>query len=487
MNCTASRRTFLKGMAGLLGGGLLAACAPTSAPVAAPEPTKILVEAEVQPPSPAAPQAEEGIFWGLKYDPHVEANDRLIALFEKKSGNKLRHDPQAWPLETKLIAALSAGTQPDIVNMMGRQMAPLFLQKAMLALDETVYEPAGAVPFEEYWASESIECYTWEGKVYGVPVHANCSGVLVNVPMHELEKEGLANQYPPGNGEWLFESYEQLWELAKKLQTEEDGHVSRWGLSSNGWDVHTYLGVLRTLLAERNTNWWDPEKQQFNIDTEEGVEAMRLHAETPVKMGIETLLDMSQADAGVQGKVAIARGVCPHPFADINVKEGFNWRSVAQPRPRAGVDPLFVGEGCWGMTSPAEVPHPDLAISFLQMMCTEEAQREWAKIYGGEVTVAWKGLAGKFDHFADSSPTSIGVSMAKLFTEHISPRTQFLGFGWGYEAEVTNAATEVCSQVRSASMTAEEACRTLQERCESQYKQYLEDVKQYSCLSCSYL
>ena len=131
---------------------------------------------------------------------------------------------------------------------------------------------------------------------------------MVNVPSEDVIALGLEDQYPPLNGDVYFESYESMWELGKALQVEEDGKVTKWGLSSQGWDDMSYLGILRTLLDPKGEDWWDLENKQFNINTEEGMEAMRLFVEGPVQMGIEKQLDQNHVDAALAGKVALARG-----------------------------------------------------------------------------------------------------------------------------------------------------------------------------------
>ena len=45
-----------------------------------------------------------------------------------------------------LIAALSAGTQPDVICIMGKVMIPLHIQKAMMPLTESVYQAQGVDP-----------------------------------------------------------------------------------------------------------------------------------------------------------------------------------------------------------------------------------------------------------------------------------------------------------------------------------------------------
>src|SRR4051812_27283710 len=96
-----SRRSFLQlsGMAAI--GAGLAACS-----AAAPG-----QQAGTQGSQPAATGNKEFIMWGLQYDPHVDRYHALADAFFKKTENKANIQPQAWPLETKLLASITAGTQ----------------------------------------------------------------------------------------------------------------------------------------------------------------------------------------------------------------------------------------------------------------------------------------------------------------------------------------------------------------------------------------
>ena len=462
-----SRRTFLQFTAGAMGMGVLTACMPAApaAPAAQQE--------TASGGAAAAPESQEGVLWGLQYDPHVETYKRLADLFKEQSGVTLAVEPQAWPLETKLIAALSAGTQPDVICIMGKVLIPLHIQKALMPLKESVYDAQGVDPTSDF-IGDGIGAYTWEGELYGVPTEVNGVGHVVNVPVDDVEKAGLSAQYPPTNGEPFFESYEAMWELAKALQVEKDGKVERWGLSSKGWDNQSYLGILRTLLSKDGTDWWDNNAKQFNINSEAGVKAMELFAETPVKMGIETELDQTQIDAALAGKVALARGNGTPAVQGRDL--GYNFFLTGAPKINGADAPLFVGEAGWGFAAPKNSAHPEISQQFLRMMCTEEGQRGYSAIYGG-IIPAWKGLVGKFDFFADPSEDSPNVMAAKLNMDYLLPQTQYYGEGFGYPSEVDGIGGEICSLVRQGELTAAEAVQQYQERAEAQYNQYLEDAK----------
>jgi ABC-type glycerol-3-phosphate transport system substrate-binding protein len=463
-----SRRSFLKYTAGVVGISTLVACMP-AAPASAPAQQEAASGGEAA----AAPESQEGVLWGLQYDPHVETYKRLADMYKEQSGVTLAVEPQAWPLETKLIAALSAGTQPDVICIMGKVLIPLHIQKALMPLKESVYDAQGVDPANDF-IGDGIGAYTWEGELYGVPTEVNGVGHVVNVPVDDVKAAGLDGQYPPTNGEPFFESYEAMWELAKALQVEKDGKVERWGLSSKGWDNQSYLGILRTLLAKDGVDWWDNNAKKFNINSEAGVKAMELFAETPVKMGIETELDQTQIDAALAGKVALARGNGTPAVQGRDL--GYNFFLTGVPKINGSDAPLLVGEAGWGFAAPKNSTHPDISQGFLKMMCTEEGQRGYSAIYGG-IIPAWKGLVGTFDFFADPSEDSPNVMAAKLVQEYLLPQTQYYGEGFGFPAEVDGIGGEICSLVRQGKLTAAEAVAQYQERAEAQYNQYLEDVK----------
>ncbi|MEO7911647.1 MAG: substrate-binding domain-containing protein [Roseiflexaceae bacterium] len=465
-----SRRSFLKTAAGAVGVGLLASCGGTPA-------TPQSGDSTGQDPAAAAPTAAaaapsgaleaEGVLWGLKYDPHVEAYKRLADLFQKKNGSTIRVEPQEWPLETKIIAALSAGTQPDVVCIMGKVLLPLHLQKALLPLNDAVYKTMGIDPATQF-VGDAIGAYTYENEIWGVPVESNQVGQVVNVPVDDVKAAGLDQQYPPSNGKLYFESYEDMWTLAKALQKKDGDKVTRWGLSSKGWDMQSYFGIMRSL----GQKWWDNDNKKFGVDSPVGIQAMQLFAETPVKMGIETELDQNHVDAALAGKVAIARGNGTPAVQGLAL--GYHYELAAAPRVKAGEDPLFVGEGGWGFAAPAKSKNPGISTAFLKMMATEEGQFEYAKIYDGLLGYAWAGFKSDTKRFKDPSPENANVKAAKFYTSLLS-QTEYYGEGFGYIAEIEKAGAEVASLVRQQKLDSAAAVKELQTRFDAQYQQFLKD------------
>jgi hypothetical protein len=154
---------------------------------------------------------------------------------------------------------------------------------------------------------------------------------------------------------------------------------------------------------------------------------------------------------------------------------GYNFFLAGAPKINGTDAPLLVGEAGWGFAAPKNAKNIDLATDFLKMMATQDGQRAYSMIYGG-IVPAWAGLVGDFSYFADSAEDSPNVTAAKLSTDHLLAQTRYYGEGFGFPAEVDGIGAEICSQVRLGEVTAAEAASMYQERCEAQYKQYLEDV-----------
>lgn len=462
VKATVSRRHFLRTSSIAAAGLALAACAPAAPAAPAAEAA----------PAPGGISGKEGVLWGLEYDPHVEAYNRLAGLFKEKTGASLVVEPQGWPLQTKLISALAAGTQPDVVCAMGKVLAPLHMAKALMPLKESVFNFNKVNPDTDF-IGDGIGAYSWDGDIYGIPTEVNGCGSMVNVPVDDIEKLGLTKDFPPGNGKTIFDSYDQLFEIAEKLKIEKDGKVERWGLTSKGWDAQSYLGIIRSILAKDGMDWWDNVGKKFNVNSDAGIKAMQLFAETPVKMGIETELDQNSVDACLAGKAAIGRG---NGSPTVQGREnGFNYYLVAAPK--TGPDmPSYVGEAGWGFIAPKTAKNPEIAIEFLRYMCTIDGQRGFSAIYGG-ICPAWKGLLGDYKHFKDSDPNSPNVKLVEVFTSVLLPLTKFYGEGFGYAADIDKGAGETCSEVRLGKLTAAEGAKQLQEKYEAGYKQYLSDLK----------
>jgi ABC-type glycerol-3-phosphate transport system substrate-binding protein len=444
-----SRRSFLRLTGMALAGGALAACAPAS-------------NQDAGGAAPAAESSNEFILWGLQYDPHVDRYNALAEAFEKKTGNKALIQPQAWPLETKLMAAITAGTQPDVVCVMGIVSVPLFIQKAVIEMNDVVYDAAGVNP-EEFFYPEALQAYTWNGRYMGVPLESNQVGQSVGTRYDYLDEVGEEAKalWPGLNGKDGFDSYEEMWALAEVLQKKDGDAVTRWGLSGQGWDMGQFFTTMRSL----GKFFWDSELQKFNFDSEEAVTAMQLYIETPVKRGIETQLDDSHMNSLFAGAVGVAMGNTA--MAPEGEKIGLTIESVNRPPSIEGQETLYVGEGGWGFEIPSQAKNMDVAIEFCQWMATREGQVIYAQIYGGVVPSTPSVLDDAIYQGDDLVKISRRRAIATL------PNTVYYGNEWGLNRTGADVPFTKC---RQGVVSAEEACAELQELMTANYEQWKESM-----------
>lgn len=450
-----SRRMFLYLSGASVAAGFLMACAP----VASPGPA-----AGEQAAAPAAEGGKTLKLWGLQYDPHVARYQMLSEAFTKKSGITLEVEPQGWPIETKVIAALAAGTGPDVTCIMGKQLVPLLKQQALLQIDDVVFKDSG-IDVEKWFNPGAIGAYAYDGHYWGVPVEDNMEATFAGARLDFIEEAGdkVKDLWPGNLGKDQFDSYEQLWELAKTLQKADSaGNVTTWGLSSQGWESRVLFSIQRNL----GEFWWDAENKKFNLNTPAMMEALRLYITAPVfEHKIETALDVHHVDAIIAGKCAVARGdagTAGHASrAGVQV-EGFLAPSAVEGEPA-----LFVGEGGWGFEVLANSPKVEDGIEFLKWMSSYDGQYIWAGIYGG-IAPAIQEINPETSNIFQGDD-NIKRSIRRVLKG--APNTVYYGAGFGIPSEMEGIVGSTCEQIRAGQLNAEEGAAQMQEQMEAHYKQ----------------
>ncbi len=346
---------------------------------------------------------------------------------------------------------------------MGIVSTPLFMQKAVLEMDDVVYAAAGVDP-QKFFYPEAIQAYTWNGHYMGVPLESNQVGQSVGTRYDYLDEVGdkAKGLWPGLNKKDGFDSYEQMWALAELLQKKDGDTVSRWGMSGQGWDLGQYLTTMRSL----GKFFWDADKKKFNFDSEEAVKAMQLYIETPVKRGIETQLDDHHMNSLFAGKVAVAMG--NSAMAPEGAKLNLKVETVNRPPAIEGKEPLYVGEGGWGFEIPTRAKNKDIAIEFCKWMATRAGQVIYAQIYGGVVPATPSVLDDAIYKGDDLVKISRRRAIASL------PNTVYYGNDWGLNRTGSDVPFTKC---RQGAVTAQEACNQLQELMTVNYKQWKDSTQ----------
>ncbi len=241
-----SRRDFLKAAATTAGASVLA----TSGIQAIAKSADAAAPAAVR----ASAMESSGVLWGLQYDPHVAAYNRLAALFKKEHGMTIKVQPQAWPLDTKMIAAIAAGTQPDVACLLG--------SLSWHCISIRSWSPCRTLSSS---STRLIPSKVPRGRRPGIQLgrrHSGRAGGEQSSRLHgQCANRGRAGcrtkQNEPAH-EWrtYFDSYDTMWSVAKALQTKRGSKVRRWGMSSEGWEAGSLFGIMRSLGANGGT--WMP-------------------------------------------------------------------------------------------------------------------------------------------------------------------------------------------------------------------------------------
>src|SRR3989454_8806839 len=199
---TTTRRQFLIGTAGAAGAALLG-----------------------RAPAALGQQVRELQVWHTEVEPQTvkTIQDTSIAEFEKKfPGFKIKQQALGWgDLNTKLLAALAAGSPPDLTHLNPFMTASLYRKNLLRPMDELI-RALGEKDIHE----ATLKLQYFDGKYYGV-THA--MGATYIAERRDLrEGKGLK---PP-------ETYDDFLKLTAALT--EDG--KRFGLQMPGEKL--YIGFV---------------------------------------------------------------------------------------------------------------------------------------------------------------------------------------------------------------------------------------------------
>jgi ABC-type glycerol-3-phosphate transport system substrate-binding protein len=178
-------------------------------------------------------------------------------------------------------------------------------------------------------------------------------------------------------------------------------------------------------------------------------------------MGIETQLDDHHMNMLFAGKVGVAMG--NSGMAPEGAKLKLKVESVTTPPAIPGKEPLFVGQGGWGFEIPTRAKNKEIAIEFCKWMSTREGQVIYAQIYGGVVPSTPSVMDDPIYQGDDIVKISRRRAIASL------KNTVYRSNEWGLNVTGADVPLTKC---RQGAMTAQEACKALQQIMTTNYQQW---------------
>lgn len=293
------------------------------------------------------------IYWNAGHG--YKAYDKVIADFEKAHGVTVNFQKYQWPdLRTRLLADMSAGTVPDLVETTGPWVQEFAVSGDALSLQSYVDRDGAQMGFPSDWQPATVQRNSYQGKVYGVQLHLTCSLLLYNKKV--LAAAGVT---PPT-------TWEEFLTAAKTLTTKDMHGVALNQDASYSWPW----------LLQNGVRPFDPSSGQILISREAAVEALQfqadlvhLHKVSPVPVpstdyaGPQKLFSANRAAMIITGPWDLKPIADTSPNLELGIAPALKRRTQAT-----------IAAGA-SMMVPAKAKQPDLSWDFIKRITALEVER----------------------------------------------------------------------------------------------------------------
>lgn len=231
---------------------------------------------------------------------------------------------------TKIIAAMSGGKPPDIVDFGLGQFVPELAAKGALTdlgpyikaahLNMNVYVPAG------------VQVVTYNGHVYGLPFANFNHGLLYNKAL--FKRAGIT--HPPSTLEELTADAFRLTKQDKNGKIEQMGFIPDWPGGANGQAVN--LVDYAWLFGG---GWYDDKTQQLTADLPANIKALTWETTFYKKYGAKNIDNFVKSAGVYLSNDVFASGKLAMAF------DGEWWLDFAPPKfiPQLGAAPFPAPKG----------------------------------------------------------------------------------------------------------------------------------------------
>ena len=140
----------------------------------------------------------------------------------------------------KTLAAIQAGTPPDVAMMLSQNLNDILGQNIVIPLDELIAADAAQVKMDDFFPAFMLNSKQG-GKVWSIPFQRSTPVMYYN--KEAFKEVGLDPNKPP-------QTWTEMVAAAKKLTKQEGGRTTRWGLAiPSGGGVDTWLLEALTIAA----------------------------------------------------------------------------------------------------------------------------------------------------------------------------------------------------------------------------------------------
>lgn len=298
-------------------------------------------------------------------DNYNASNDKNIHVTLGYVANQASGNTQTMD---KLMAAIAAGSPPEIALLDNFQVAGWAAQDALVPLDDLMAGVDLNLDNVYDWAKQGSQ---YKGATYSIPYNGDARALFYNKDL--FEAAGLDPEDPPT-------TIDELTEMAEKL-TIRDG--------SN----YKQVGFVPWFAAGKPVYCWgwnfggefyDAENNVLTVNDPKVIEALQWEVDFADKMGGQDFVNYASGlgtgaeDPFISGQIAMA------------VRGNFDIANMAEYNPdlNYGITPIPSKEegksanmiGGWGWAIPKGAKNQEASIDFLKYTISEEAQTLMAQV-----------------------------------------------------------------------------------------------------------
>lgn len=209
-------------------------------------------------------------FWSHTHPPMVEQNEAMVTSFmEENPGIEIAYEiiPNMSFAE-KMLASMSTGTGPDLINMDDNQMRSIYIPNGLVAEVDPASAGYGSVEeMQAAYIGGAFEGATVDGKVYGLPSEFNVTAFAINT--EAFEQAGLDPNSPP-------KTWEEVGTMGQELVQREGETLTRLGFDFLYLHAGWYHNQLGTLLLQTGGRWVAEDGTTAAINSPESVAALQI-------------------------------------------------------------------------------------------------------------------------------------------------------------------------------------------------------------------
>jgi ABC-type glycerol-3-phosphate transport system substrate-binding protein len=310
-------------------------------------------------------------FWSAPQ--HQAVLDSLVHQFEREHGCRVELTPLSWNEgKTKLMAAFSSGTAPDVLELGSDWIAQFSSSGVLAELHPEQVEPAVRLP----WALEPCR---WNGAYYAVPWVVDTRVLFVNTRLLEQSDVGIPS------------TLDSMLTVCQVVQERTEAA----GFGATGADEHRLYKKILPLMWTMGGDVLDSTGRCV-LASDANVRALELYAALARTGIIDT---QKQLDAAfVRGEIAVWNSGSWLIDKIQAENPSLPYRAVLMPGVRSGMPGTsFAGGEYWTVSRTST--HKDLALAFIRYMTGASQTTAFCR------HIAEAGFPARTDAYADSSLT----------------------------------------------------------------------------------